>query len=86
MSPIHAGEIRTHDLYFAAYLRTSKLRLVGCERVPGDRRAHFVFEVPGACDVAALRKAWIDGTGMVPASDYAVAVRALKDVVHQVVG
>ncbi len=51
-----ANELRTSDLYFAAYLQTAGTALVHTERAD-DGKTVFVFDVSNG-DIDALRAAW----------------------------
>lgn len=74
-----SGELRTPDLYYAAYLQVAGLEMTRTERE--GSRVFFIFD-SSVADVESLKTAWINNTGKVAAQPYAFCVRALKSLVH----
>jgi len=74
-----AGEFRTPDLYFAAYLQTAGVEMKRTDRENG--RVYFVFDTTIA-NIDELKTAWFNNTGRVPAQPYAHNVKSLKSVCH----
>ena len=74
-----AGEFRTPDLYFAAYLQTAGVEMKRTERENG--RVYFVFDTTIA-NIDELKTAWFNNTGKVAAQPYAHNVKSLKSVCH----
>jgi hypothetical protein len=77
---IKAGEFRTADLYYAAYLQTAGVEMVRTDR-EANGRVYFVFDSTIA-NLDELKTAWINNTGKVAAQPYAHNVKSLKSVVH----
>ena len=78
---INGLEMSTPDLYFAAYLVVSGLRMKPPKKE--GMRMTFVFEAESEADAQQHRLDWITGAAMVPASEYADTVKKLKAAVHQ---
>jgi hypothetical protein len=74
-----SNEFWSTDLYFAAFLQTSGLKLLRTERDPSNR-VQFIFETnEGFTD---LRSSWFAQTGMINGYQYANNIRNLKAVCH----
>jgi hypothetical protein len=73
------GELRTPDLYYAAYLQTAGVEMKRTDRDGG--RIYFVFDTTVA-DVDELKNAWFNNTGKIAALPYANSVKALKSLCH----
>lgn len=71
-------ELRTHDLYFAAFLQASRVDLKRTEKEPNGRIA-FVFQGE---DIEELKAEWINRSGLINAQDFTQAIRTLKSLVH----
>jgi hypothetical protein len=75
------GEIRTSDLYFAAYLQTAGVPMKRTER-PGDNgKVYFVFDT-SITNIEELKTAWFNNSGKVAANPYAYNVKSLKALCH----
>ena len=75
------GEIRTSDLYFAAYLQTAGVPMKRHER-PGDNsKVYFVFDTSIA-NIEELKTAWFNNSGKVAANPYAYNIKSLKALCH----
>jgi Domain of unknown function (DUF5659) len=68
-------EIRTSDLYFAAYLKTVGLPFK-TERQPSNK-VYFIFDTRDE-DAGELKAEWFNNTGQVTALEYAMNVKSLK--------
>lgn len=68
------GEFKTKDLYEAAFLYASGIKLVGLE---SDGRQMLFLFLGGEVD--QLSDSYWSKSGMVVAKDYADAIRSLKD-------
>jgi len=77
MSP--AGEFRTPDLYFAAYLQTAGVPMKRTERE--NNRVFFVFDT-SIVSIDELKTAWFNNTGKVVGQLYAMNIKSLKSVCH----
>lgn len=73
------NELRTADLYFAAYLQVSGVPMPRTERNSG--KVHFIFDTSIA-NVEALKNAWFNQQGKVQALPYANAIKNLKSICH----
>lgn len=73
------NEVRTPDLYYAAYLQVAGLEMTRMEKE--GTRVFFVFDTSVA-DIEALKTAWINNTGKVAAQPYSYSVKSLKALVH----
>ncbi len=71
-------ELKTPDLYYAAYLQVAGVEMTRTERE--GTRVYFIFDTSVA-DVESLKAAWINNTGKVAAQPYAFSIRALKSLV-----
>ena len=69
---------RTSDLYYAAYLKTAKVMLLGQERE--GRRVFFIFE--GSPIIEELQREYFNRVGKVPALTYADEIKAMKALTH----
>lgn len=73
------NQFRTHDLYFAAYLKTAQVPFLGTETSDGGRMA-FVFErVPQVRD---LKNQFFTRKAKVSAMTYADEIKGLKTLTH----
>ena len=77
-----AGEFRTSDLYFAAYLQVAGVALKRTEREPNNK-VFFIFDT-AISNVDELRTAWFNQTGRVPALPFANAIKSLKSICHMI--
>ena len=73
------NEMRTPDLYFAAYLQTAGVELVRSDRENG--RVFFVFDTSIA-NIEELKNAWFSNTGKVAAQPFAHNIKSLKSICH----
>ena len=71
--------VRTSDLYFAAYLQTIGLPLVGTPRE--GNRVHFEFDT-SLCDYESLKALWFNGQGKVAALPFSNSIKSLKSICH----
>ena len=69
---------RTSDLYFAAYLKTAKIKLIGQERE--GRRIFFIFEFQDI--IPELQQEYFNRVGKVAALTYADEIKAIKALTH----
>jgi len=69
---------RTSDLYYAAYLKTAQIKLVGHERE--GKRIFFLFEFDPSLN--QLQQEYFNRTGKVPALTYADEIKAMKALTH----
>jgi len=69
---------RTSDLYFAAYLKTAKIKLVGQDRE--GRRIFFIFDHDEI--IPELQTEYFNRTGKVAALSYADEIKAMKALTH----
>lgn len=74
-----ASELRTSDLYFAAYLQTAGVEMTRNERL--DNKVFFIFDTSLA-NVEELKTAWFNNTGKVAANPYAHSIKNLKSICH----
>ncbi len=74
------SDIRTSDLYLAAFLHVSGLPLFATPR-GADRRVTFVLSDP-AKSGEALKQSYYDGTGVVSAIAFADAIKNFKGLCH----
>lgn len=77
---IKAGEFKSHDLYFSAYLQTAGVALLRTDREVNGRLS-FVFDVSVA-NLEELKAAWLNNSGKVPAQAYAHNLKSLKSACH----
>jgi hypothetical protein len=70
---------RTTDLYFAAFLQTFGLPLVGTPRE--GTRVYFEFD-SSLCDYETVKNAWYTGQGKVSARDMSNNIKNLKSLCH----
>jgi hypothetical protein len=75
----NSEDLRTPDLYYAAYLQVAGVIMKRMERE--GSRVYFVFDSTIA-DIESLKLAWINYTGKVAAQPYANSIRSLKGLVH----
>jgi hypothetical protein len=78
--PDHGKEVRTCDLYFAAYLQVAGAPLVRHEREQGGK-VFFIFD-GSVANIEELKTAWFNHTGKVPALPFSNAIKSLKSVCH----
>jgi len=80
-----SGEIRTSDLYFAAYLQTAGVTMKRTDRATdngnGNGKVYFVFDTT-IVNIEELKTAWFNNTGKVAANPYAYAIKSLKALCH----
>jgi hypothetical protein len=76
-----AGEIRTSDLYFAAYLQTAGVPMRRTERHADNGKVYFVFDTSIA-NIEELKTAWFNNSGKVAANPYAYNIKSLKALCH----
>lgn len=69
---------RTSDLYYAAYLKVAKVKLIGQEKE--GRRIFFLFENDSV--INDLQTEYFNRTGKVPALTYADEIKAMKALTH----
>ena len=69
----------TSDLYFAAFLKTAKCKIVRFNKV-SDSKVIFIFEWTPHIDDLSLE--WTNRTAQVSALDYADNIRNLKSQCH----
>ena len=75
-------EVRTSDLYFAAYLQTAGVALKRTEpAAEGNGKIFFVFDA-SISNVEELKAGWFNNQGKVPANLYAHAIKSLKTLCH----
>jgi len=75
-------EYSTTDLYFAAFLKSSGVKLLRTERDKNDfKRIYFIFDKLGTFD--ELKLSWQNDTGTVLAQTYANSIRHLKSICFQ---
>jgi len=79
MGKMTTDELKTPDLYYAAYLLASGQELLGTER--DGRRMLFCFA--DSDELEELKREWLNSTGLVAAQTYAQAIRSLKALVHE---
>jgi len=79
MTSSKAGEFRTPDLYFAAYLQTAGVEMKRTDRDGG--RVYFIFDAT-LSNIDELKTAWFNNTGKVAAQPYAHNIKSLKSVCH----
>jgi hypothetical protein len=72
------GRYKTADLYYAAYLKTAAVELLGTER-DGDRTM-FVFTKPD--NIRDLKNQFFTRRARVAAMTYADEIKALKTLTH----
>lgn len=70
----------TSDLYFAAYLKTAKMDLLGTKK--DGRRVIFLFDDLGDGTLAKLQIEYINRSSKIVALDYADNIKALKSLCH----
>ena len=70
--------VRTSDLYYAAYLKVAGVPFRGTER--DGTRVYFLFE--GVEELSGLHRRWYDRSAQVPAMTYADEVKAMKSLCH----
>jgi uncharacterized protein YfiM (DUF2279 family) len=80
-NPNGENTYRSSDLYFSAYLLTAGVEMVGTERSPDGRKVSFIFD-SSVSNIEALKMAWSNHQGKVPALPYANAIKSLKSIVH----
>jgi len=73
------GVYRTSDLYYAAYLKVARVKLLKTEREKG--RVFFIFE--GTEGINELKQEFFNRTAKVPALTYADEIKAMKTLTHQ---
>lgn len=81
MTELRTSELRTSDLYFAAFLQCDGHELMRLDR-EGPTRVIFVFGLESEREVQICTKRYFGLSGMVPALTYAHHVKALKALVH----
>ena len=75
------GELRTSDLYMAAYLQTAGVPLKTTVRTTENGKVFFVFDT-SIVNIEELKTAWFNNSGKVAANPYAYAIKSLKAMVH----
>lgn len=80
-NPNGESTFRTSDLYFAAYLQTAGVEMVGTERSPDSRKVSFIFD-SSISNIEELKHAWFNHQGKVPALPFASAIKSLKSICH----
>lgn len=75
------GEIRTSDLYFAAYLQTAGVPMKTTVRTTDNGKVYFVFDTT-IVNIEELKTAWFNNSGKVAANPYAYAIKSLKALCH----
>ena len=81
--PQSDGKYRTSDLYYAAFLKTAGVPLLGTEG--NGNKVVFVFEAKlddGENSLAALKNGWFNRTAKVPALTYADEIRTVKALTY----
>ena len=73
------NEMRSPDLYFAAYLQTAGVEMIRTDRENG--RVYFVFDTTIA-NIDELKNAWFNNSGKVAAQPYAHNIKSLKSICH----
>jgi len=73
------GQYRTADLYFAAFLRLSKVTLLDVVRT--GRTAHFIFERLDG--LPALKMDYYNRRARVDPLTYTDEIKAMKTLVHR---
>jgi hypothetical protein len=81
MKPNNPEELRTSDLYFAAYLQVAGVHMLRTDRNGGTGKVTFVFDT-SLSNIEELKAAWFNTTGRIPALPYANAIKNLKSVCH----
>lgn len=76
----NSEELRTSDLYFAAYLQVAGVPMSRTDR-NGSGKVTFIFDTSLA-NIEELKAAWFNMTGRVPGLPYANAIKNLKSVCH----
>jgi hypothetical protein len=74
-----SGEVRSSDLYLAAYVITSGVKLARLEFI--GRRANFIFSAEHKDAVITLIEGWNLRTGTVEPQRYSLEIKALKSSV-----
>ena len=75
------GEIRTSDLYFAAYLQTAGVTMKRTDRATDNGKVYFVFDTT-IVNIEELKTAWFNNSGKVAANPYAYSIKSLKALCH----
>lgn len=75
-----AGEFRTSDLYFAAYLQVAGVPMGRTER-NGNGKVSFIFDITTS-NLSELKNAWFSQQGKIQALPYANAIKSLKSICH----
>jgi hypothetical protein len=76
-----SGEIRTSDLYFAAYLQTAGVQMKRTERTTDNMKVVFVFDTTIA-NIDELKTGWFNMSATVKANPYAFNIKSLKALCH----
>lgn len=76
----NAGEFKTSDLYFAAYLQTAGAPMARHKR-NGAGRVSFIFDVT-VVNIDELTQAWYSQQGKIPALPFANNIKNLKAICH----
>ena len=71
-----ATKHRTADLYYAAFLRTAGVTLLGTEKT--GRRVTYIFEDTGV--VEELKMGFFNRTAKVPALTFVDEIKAMKSL------
>lgn len=72
--------METSDLYFAAFLKTAKVDLLGTKK--DGRRVIFLFDDRKDGAINQLQIEYINRTSKIVALDYADNIKALKSLCH----
>lgn len=73
-------EFEVTDIYLAAFLKVSGCTLLRRRRQAN--RVYFIFTNP-AGPVQELREAFFTGQAKVPAHQYAIEIKAMKELCHE---
>jgi len=74
------NELRTSDLYFAAYLQVVGVQMKNAEK-NGNGKVTFVFDT-SIVNIEQLKTGWFNHTGKVSGLPFANAIKSLKSVCH----
>jgi hypothetical protein len=75
----NTNTFRTSDLYFAAYLQTAGVEMVGQDRE--GNRVFFLFDTSIA-NIDELKTGWFNGSSKIAAQPYSNAIKSLKSICH----
>lgn len=76
-----SGELRSSDLYFAAYLMTAGVPMKRTERTQENGKVFFIFDTSIA-NIEDLKACWYNNSGKVAANPYAYNIKSLKSLCH----